>query len=90
MTTATASSGIVVEAIESTPWASLTFAGERHHVVVRLPGATRVRAVDGADLAVAGAIIAVERADWTALAGGTLLTLDVLAIAVEGEAMSRA
>ena len=69
-----------VESIESEPWSSLTFAGERHRLIIRLCRAVPA-AIDGADLAVPGAIVAIERADWTTSGDGAVLTLDLLAIA---------
>jgi hypothetical protein len=71
---------IVVESVQSRPWASLTFAGEHHRLVIRLPGAAPVDVIDGSDLAVPGCIVAVERTDWTAAADGAVLTLDLLAL----------
>jgi hypothetical protein len=73
---------MIVEEITSGPWASLTFAGERHHLAVRLPaGAAHRGEIDGAALAVPGAIVAVERAEWTDAADGPRLALDLIAIA---------
>ena len=77
----------IVESVVSHPWSSLTFCGERHRIVVRvrqpsgradLPGG---KPVDGADLAVAGAIIAVEQSAWLPEADGLRLTVDLIAIA---------
>ncbi len=76
-----AAPGMVVEQIISTPWSSLTFSGERHHLVVRLPGGAAAGEIDGAALAVPGAIVAVERAEWTDADDGPWLALDLLAIA---------
>lgn len=71
---------LIVESIVSQPWSSLTFVGERHHLVVRLASdASAVgREIDGAALGVAETIVAVEHADWH----GAQLTLGVLVIAV--------
>ncbi len=74
-----ATDGCVVS-IESKPWSSLTFDGERHRLIVRV-GRAVPAAIDGAALAVPGAIVAVERADWTAAGDGAVLTLDLLTIA---------
>ncbi len=78
---------LIVESMVSHPWSSLTFAGERHRIVVRMSRPTErtepsgLKAVDGADLVVAGAIIAVERSTWLPGAGGLRLVLDLIAIA---------
>ena len=70
-----------VESVASQPWASLTFAGERHRLVVSLPGSP-VPCVKAGDieLIVPRLIVAVERADWAATGDGAVLTLDLLAI----------
>lgn len=72
--------GMVLESIHSEPWTSLTFAGERHRVVVRVPAAA-TNPIDASALAVPGAIIAIERAAWDTVDGAARLTLDALAIA---------
>ncbi len=72
--------GFVLEAMVSQPWASLTFAGERHHLVGRLPGGSRPVAIDSDRLAVPGAIVAVEAAVWDETADATRLTLDLLTL----------
>ncbi len=76
---------LVVESITSRPWSSLTFAGDRHHVVVRLPRQINADShvgltIDGTDLVVAGAIVAVEQAAWRTTTDGIRLTLQLLAI----------
>ena len=82
MTVGPSSMGMTVESVETVPWASLTFAGERHRLVVHLPGAPpTAQPIDGSDLVVPGAIVAVEGACWNATAGGTRLTIDLLAVA---------
>ena len=73
--------GLLVEAATVAPWSSLTFAGERHHLVVRLPPGTPASAVDSADLALPGAIVAVDTSLWSDDGSGPCLTLDLLVIA---------
>ena len=79
MTSDTASPRLV--SIESTPWSSLTFAGERHRLIVRLPRHGAGPVVTGNDIAIPGFIVAVERAVWTMAGGAAVLTLDVLVLA---------
>lgn len=76
-----AAEAIIVEAVDSRDWASLTFVGERHRIAVRLPVGTVPDSADAIALDVPGKIIAVEHADWTATDSGPRLTLEVLAIA---------
>jgi hypothetical protein len=74
--------GIVVEAIVSAEWASLTFTGERHRVVLRLPAPATFRPdADAFSPGLPGAIVAVEKLAWTAAGAGARLTIDLLVIA---------
>lgn len=68
---------IVVEMIDSQPWTSLTFDGERHHVVLRCPAPV---AIDDATFDLPGALIAVERAVWSSTGDGARLAIDLLAV----------
>ncbi len=71
--------GLVVESLASTPWASLTFVGVRHHLVARVPlGAAT--AIDATRIALRGRIVALEREVWTTGVDGDVLTLDLLAL----------
>lgn len=72
---------VTLEAIESSPWSSLTFAGERHSIVLGLPQGMPAAPIDGDDLVVPGIIFAIERQAQCATAEGTRLSLDLLAIA---------
>lgn len=74
-------SGFVLEDIVSQPWASLTFAGERHRIVGRLPAGGRPVAIDSDSLAVPGKIVAVEGVAWCQTAEGPRLTLAMLTLA---------
>jgi len=73
--------GLILETIESWPWSSLTFTGERHHIVVRLPtnAPTLGTNVESSRLEIAGSIVAVEHAAWD----GPRLTIDLLTIATK-------
>lgn len=69
---------IVVESFDSADWASLTFAGQRHRIVLVVPG-TIVPALDG--LEVAGDIVAEARIVATAAAADCVsLTIAVLMV----------
>lgn len=72
--------GFVVVALRSSDWASLTFIGERHHIVVRLPVGTDERAIDATAIDVPERIVAVERAAWASRTDGVVLTLDLLTV----------
>lgn len=75
------SADVVIESIESTPWASLTFAGERHRLVIRLfSGTVPTGPIEARDLDGPRTIVAVERADWTAAPDGAVLVADLLTI----------
>lgn len=70
---------IIIEKIESTIWSSLTFAGERQVLVLRLPGMRHATAhVDFTVLDLPARIIAVRRAAWTVANADMLLSLDLL------------
>ena len=75
---------IIVESFDSIDWASLTFAGQRHRIVLRCTAeaARRAAVLDAADLAIAGSIVAefcVITSQHTA--GVTVgLTIEVLTI----------
>ncbi len=78
------SEGIVVEAVSSQEWASLTFSGEKHHLVVRLPADVPDIALDGTLFDLPGTIVAIEHAAWATSEAGPRLTIDLLAIGVPG------
>lgn len=80
---------VVIEAISSNEWASLTFSGERHHLVIRWPGVVPDVDLDDAHFHLLGLIVVVERAAWAAVSGGSRLTIDLLAIAEAKKALSR-
>ena len=87
MTDAIAVGDLVVEAVASRPWSSLTLAGTRHRLIVRLSGALRgEKPIDGDHLVVPGCLVAVERAAWTRGTDGVRLTLDLLVLAAAGDA----
>lgn len=74
---------IIVESCESTEWASLTFAGRRHRIVLRVPpmaaAAAQSRLADGFDLA--GSIVAgIEIIAAAPVADAVTLTIAVLTI----------
>ncbi len=75
-----ADGGLVIESLMSRPWASLTFTGERHHLVCRLPLGAKPSPLDGEALTIAGAIVAVEALAWQEGEDGLRLTLDLLTI----------
>lgn len=70
---------VVVESIAAQPWASLTFTGERHCLVLRFAAAGGDLA--GVNLDVPSTIVVVERAAWADAGDGVRLTVDLLAIA---------
>ena len=73
---------IVVETIESAPWSSLTFSGERHRLSLRVPGMGNVALdIDFATLSVPGRIIAIREAAWAVSGGDAMLKLDLLELA---------
>jgi hypothetical protein len=74
---------IIVESCESTEWASLTFAGRRHRIVLIVPpmaaAAAQSRLADGFDLA--GSIVAaIEIIAAAPVADAVTLTTAVLTI----------
>ncbi len=70
---------MVVETIESAPWSSLTFSGERHRLSLRLPGmGHEAFDIDFATLAVPGRITAILDAAWAVVGGDATLKLDLL------------
>lgn len=72
-----AEGSIVVERAAAHRWSSLTFVGERHEFVLRFPCACRDDLSSA--LEVPGALLAIERAEWTA--GATpVLAVALLAI----------
>ena len=77
---------MVIEAVASRPWSSLTFIGNRHHLVVRLPADAAIGGeIDGAAMSLTDAIVAVEAATWT----GSRLALDLLVIDVAAPEIDR-
>ena len=78
--------GPVVLSLHSAPWASLTFVGDRHHIVVRLPAGSPERSIDATAIDVPERIVAVERVAWERGTDGVVLTLDLLAIRSGGDA----
>jgi len=77
-----ADSVMVVETIESAPWSSLTFSGERHRLSLRLPGMGHdAFDIDFATLAVPGRIIAIREAAWAVVGGDAMVKLDLLELA---------
>jgi hypothetical protein len=81
---------ILLSEVKSTDWQSLTFAGERHRIVLRISGADCAEiaerlctGLDDAELSSAGAIVAdiAVVANVATPDGATELTIDALTIA---------
>ena len=72
---------VIVEEIVTSEWRSLTFSGERHRIVLRLPSSARPVDFAVDEVVLGGRIVAVERADWVAAADRTEVMLDLLTIA---------
>jgi len=79
LTAAREPGGFVLEAIDTVPWATLTFAGEHHRLVCHVP-AGRQTTVDSDALHLPGVMVAVRSAVWRVDGSVARLTLDVLTL----------